>query len=434
MMGKMSEDVGRLIDSLEAILVGDVRSRIIAGLTEGGTAVDWVVSLRTQMESHRFHAGNDILDVGRDVARLDARTSNDGFRALHAWNHESQEFTNDIVPVLMIDFLQRVDAPVLQSDGGASRATVAILLDYYLLHLLALCAMRAWDTQNPTATMERLTGLVQQLQGEDGSGHRFVADAETLLIYAISQFHPEEQAYDRIIEKVDRLEGDHPVLFAHASVAVLSAHLRWGFWLMYDRDPIKMRRDNTGDYPWLLNSVLTLAREFSSSVSKGESVEERAAITQSLLQGLAADPYAFIGSPPPSLMDYVEEYAELEDVLRKHIGHLLEEFEIQKPDKNTYAPLALHFNFPHNAVVATVTLALLEGSPQPLTLNDLFVSEFDTGVNETQKSLAEKLMAFSRGTPDRLGHRGSMLVAYDPLSGLRSFSMTRDTLRRGLAT
>ena len=65
-------------------------------------------------------------------------------------------------------------------------------------------------------------------------------------------------------------------------------------------------------------------------------------------------------------MDYVEEYAELEDVLRKHIGHLLEEFEIQKPDKNTYAPLALHFNFPHNVVVATVTLALLEGSPQPL--------------------------------------------------------------------
>ena len=120
--------------------------------------------------------------------------------------------------------------------------------------------------------------------GVDGSGHRFVADAETLLIYA-SQFHPEERAYDRIIEKVDRLEGDHPVLFAHASVAVLSAHLRWGFWLMYDRDPIKMRRDNTGDYPWLLNSVLTLAREFSSSVSKGESVEERAAITQSLLQG-----------------------------------------------------------------------------------------------------------------------------------------------------
>ena len=104
---------------------------------------------------------------------------------------------------------------------------------------------------------------------------------------------------------------------------------------MYDRDPIKMRRDNTGDYPWLLNSVLTLAREFSSSVAKGESAEERAAITQSLLQGLAADPYAFIGSPPSSLTDYVNEYAELEDILKKHIDRLLEEFEIQKPDKKT---------------------------------------------------------------------------------------------------
>ena len=113
-MSKMFEDVDRLIDSLEAILIGDVRSRIIVGLTDRGTAVDWVVSLKAQMEIHRFHAGNDIFDVGRDVARLDARTRNDGFRALHAWNHESHEFTNDIVPVLMINFLQRVDAPVLQ--------------------------------------------------------------------------------------------------------------------------------------------------------------------------------------------------------------------------------------------------------------------------------------------------------------------------------
>ena len=77
MMSKMSEDVGRLIDSLESILIGDLRSRIIAGLTDRGTAVDWVVSLKAQMEIHRFHAGNDIFDVGRDVARLDARTRND---------------------------------------------------------------------------------------------------------------------------------------------------------------------------------------------------------------------------------------------------------------------------------------------------------------------------------------------------------------------
>ena len=433
-MKNTSEDVGRLIDSLEAILIGDVRRGIVAELTKGGKAVEWVMRLRSQMELHRFCLGNETFDLGRDVARFDSRTWDDGFRVLHAWDHESHEFTNEIVPVLMIDFLRRVDAPVLKEASDSGRTTVSILLDYYLLHLLSLCSMRAWDTPNPTATIDRLTDLVEYLQGEDGSGHHFVADAETLLIYALSQFHPEEQAYDRIIEKVGQLEGDHPVLFAQASAAVLSAHLRWGFWLMYDRDPIKMRRDNTGDYPWLLSAVLTLGREFACSVEKGERPEDRATITQSLLQGLAADPYAFTGSPPDSLAEYGDQYAELMDILRQQMNRLLEEFEIQKPEKSRYAPLALHFNFPHNTVVAMVTLALLEGRPQLLTLNDLFVSEFDTGVNETQKSLAEKLMAFSRGTPDRLGHRGSMLVAYDPLSGLRSFSMTRDTLRKGLAT
>ncbi|MGB1780484.1 MAG: hypothetical protein ACPHQP_13070, partial [Longimicrobiales bacterium] len=95
-------------------------------------------------------------------------------------------------------------------------------------------------------------------------------------------------------------------------------------------------------------------------------------------------------------------------------------------------PLALHFNFPHNTLVAIVTLALLEARPQPLTLNDLFVPEFETGTHETQEHLARTLMAFSRSSPDRLGYRGAMLVAYDPLSGLRSFTMARDTLRKGL--
>ncbi len=431
-MSASGHDVDRLIDALGAVLKGDTRRRIVHTTTERGLTSDWLTRLKSQMELHTLRAGDEIHDLGRLVARLDERTCDDGFKVLHAWNHQTHRFTDEIVPVLMIDFLDRVETPALAGDDEVGRTTVAILLDYYLLHLLALCAMRVWDSDSPTVTLERLTSLVRHLQGEDGSGHHFVADAETLLIYALSQFHPEERAYDQIIHKVRRLEGDHQVEFARVSAAVLSAHLRWGFWLMYERDPVKMRRDNVGDYPWLLNSVLTLARAFASSVQAGESAEMRAPVTQSLLQGLAADPYAFTGSPPPSLAEYADEYAELLEVLRSHLDALLSEFEAQKPEKTRYAPLALHFNFPHNTLVAVVTMALLEGRPQPLTLNDLFVPEFETGVEETQERLARTLMAFSRGSPDRLGYRGAMLVAYDPLSGLRSFSMTRDTLQRGL--
>ncbi|MDX1495483.1 MAG: hypothetical protein R3253_15555, partial [Longimicrobiales bacterium] len=105
-----------------------------------------------------------------------------------------------------------------------------------------------------------------------------------------------------------------------------------------------------------------------------------------------------------------------------------------RPTKTGYAPLALHFNFPHNALVAIVTLALLEGRPQPLPLNALFVRELDDPPEgESQEGLARTLMAFSGGSPDRLGYRGAMLVAYDPLSAMRSFSMTTKALKKSLS-
>lgn len=431
-MTETGGDPGALIDELERLLSGDARAAIVEQTTRRGHARDWITRLRSQMASHVLRGDDDVYDLAGRVRSLDARTWDDGFRVLHAWNHQTHQFTDEIVPVLMIDFLERVEAPALSGDDEAGRTTVSILLDYYLLHLLALCAMRAWDTPDPTATLEKLTELVDRLQGPGGSGHNFVADAETLVIYALSQFHPEEQAYDRVIDRIRMLETDHQVDFARVSAAVLSAHLRWGFWLMYDRDVVKMRRDNVGDYPWLLNSVLTLARAFSASLQAGDTPEQRGRITQSLLQGLAADPWAFTGSPPPSLSEYHEEYEELVGLLTTHLEVVLSELEMQKPEKASYAPLALHFNFPHNTLVAIVTLALLEGRPQALSLNALFEPEFDTGVEETQEGLARTLMAFSRGSPDRLGYRGAMLVAYDPLSGLRSFSMTTKTLRTRL--
>jgi hypothetical protein len=298
--------------------------------------------------------------------------------------------------------------------------------------------MRAWDTPDPGATLDRLTALVEALQGEHGSGHHFVSDAETLLIYALSQFHPDEHAYDRVIEKVATLSERHRVDFCRVSAAVLGAHLRWGFWLMYGRDVVRMRDDNVGDYPWLLYSVLTLLRAWADRLEVDDAdgraaSEARARILESLLLGLAADPWAFTGRPPPALADYASEYEELRALLDAHGARLLEDLEPLRPQRDVYAPLSLHFNFPHNTVVAVVTLALLESRPQALPLNALFEPHVDTGPGEeTQEGLARALMAFSRGSPDRLGYRGAMLVAYDPLSAMRSFSMTTDTIRKSL--
>ena len=365
-------------------------------------------------------------DAARAIDRMDRHTRQDGFRVLHSWNHTTHRFTDEIVPVLMADFFERA-AP----EDPDARTSAAILLDYYLLHLLALAAMRVWDTEDPGAALERVTRLLEMLQGPDGSGHRFVADAEALLIYALSQFHPEEQAYDRLIERVDTLPREHRIRFARVSAAVLGAHLRWGFWLMYERDIQRMRDDNVGDYPWLLWSLTTLLREWSDLPDTPEHADDRDTVAASLLLGLAADPWALGGRPPAALEPLSELYAECRSLLEAHGARLLEELETHRPTKEAYAPLALLFNFPHNALVAGVTLALQEGRPRAVALNDLFEAG-DADTAESSEDFGRALMAFSRGSTDRLGYRGAMLVAYDPLTAIRTFSMTMKALRSGL--
>jgi hypothetical protein len=420
-----SRDLATLLDALEDLLVDLTRSTIVDGLTGTGGFDDGLRRLRSAMSEHRFVAGERRIDLSQTVRRLDVRTRRDGFRVLHSWNHRTHEFSDDVVPALMIDFFRRASP-----RDPDERVTVEILLDYYFLHLLALCAMRIWDADDPDGPMDRLGGLVEALQGEHGSGHHFVADAETLLIYALSQFHPEEQAYDRIIARVDGLADHRRRAFARVSAAVLSAHLRWGFWLMYGRDVVRMREDNVGDYPWLLWSVLTLLRAWiQGPEDAGATCDD---VLESLLQGLAADPWAFTGAMPEAFGEHRAWYDEVRELLAAHAEGLLEGLERHRPTKTSYAPLALHFNFPHNVLVAIVTLALLQSRPQPLPLNALFTRELDDPPEgETQEDLARTLMAFSGGSPDRLGHRGAMLVAYDPLSAMRSFSMTTKALREG---
>jgi len=428
-------DVHAICEALDSLLDGPGRRDIIDRVTRGGRLPDALRRLRMSMSAHGFEGLP--TDVGRTIRHLDQRTRQDGFRALHAWNHTTHAFTDDLVPVLMVDFFERAEV----EDADVS-TTVSILLDYYLLHLLALAAMRAWDTDDPGVALDRVTRLLELLQGPDGSGHRFVSDSETLLIHALSQFHPEEQAYDRIIEKVDSLPAGNRVRFARVSAAVLGAHLRWGFWLMYERDVQRMRDDNVGDYPWLLWTVTTLLREWVRLVDEGGSAEERRPLAGSLLLALSADPWAFGGRPPAALEPLADTYAECRALLEAHADRLLSDFEALRPSKDAYAPLSLLFNFPHNALVAGVTLALLEGRPRTLSLDDLFEEERAEGTSEegegeeaarvSKQDLARALMEFSRGSSDRLGYRGAMLVAYDPLTAIRTFSMTRKALREAL--
>ena len=409
---------------LESILEGTARTQILDRALSGGDFEVGVKRLRSSMQTHIFRASADVFSLSQMIEELDKQTREDGFHVLQAWDFGAHQFSEENVPTLMMDFWTKT-AP----EARLERSSLAILLDYYFLHVLALCAMRAWDGSNADATLDRITKLVEHLQGPEGSGHQFVQNAETLLVLAVSHFHPEGQAYDRLVEKVQSLDSRHQLNFALIGAAVLGSHLRWGFSVMYRRDLGRMRDDNTADYPWLLDVLLTLVREYARMHEEGIEGPERENVVNALLNGLSPDPWAFIDTRPAALIDYEAEYSELSEFFIQYREEILEDFESHRPGRDTYSPISFHTNFLPNTLVAMVMTALLEGSAQKLSLNALFLSNRDE-IGDERANLARMLMHYANASPDRLGEHGAALIIYDEGTGISHVSLTLSAFRK----
>src|SRR5678815_5361780 len=110
------------------------------------------------------------------VPEFDRLGRADGFHALHDWDGIADHVNSEIIPVDVLDYALRTGVETARVPA------IAILLDYYLLHVLALMSLRIWDEGNPDENLERLDRLVDSLQGDEGSGHLFVDHAGTLLL------------------------------------------------------------------------------------------------------------------------------------------------------------------------------------------------------------------------------------------------------------
>lgn len=428
------------------------------------------------MRAHVFRGRFAPLVLDGFVRDFDVRTREEGFHVLHSWNHLEHHFTRENTPVLMLDRFAK--------EWSAARATPrvqALLLDHYFFYVLALMVMRAWDEGDPNRNLDRITGLLRHLQGTHGSGHQFVARAETLLLMAISHFHPDERAYPRLLERIRTLDRAHRVHFALAEAAILGSHLRWGFAVLYRRDLGRMRSDNMGDYPWLLFSVATLMEEYvrlreegAGASGGGDVAERRTRVLEGLIDGLTPDPWAFAGAPPEALQPYEEEHSGFREAFAEHRDDLLEEFARLRPRKGAYSPLSYHCNFPHNAIMAKVSIQLADENAPNLPMDAMFtraeawrpadqgalasgvpdaVAETgQAGVRDAEaaampgdesdaaraaafmsanhpEALARYLMAYSGASPERLGRRGARLIIYDPNVGLRYYKMALQALR-----
>jgi len=405
--------------SLEETLAGPARARIVDEVSKAKTFDRAVRHLRDGMRAHAFESGGAPLFAGRWVRAFDQVTRRDGFHALHDWDGKADRFNDDIIPVEVANFAERMIRP---ADHARARVAIAILLDYYFVHLLGLLALRAWDERDPDPNLNAVTRLLGYLQGPQGSGQVFARDAEGLIIIATSHFEPDITAYDRLLANLRLLNPGHRLNLAITHAAILGCHLRFGLEVTCAGSVRALRDDNVPDYPWLCEAVATLLDAYTAAVATSDEAA-RLRISEAILLALMPDPEALLGSDPPeSLRAREGQRSRLREVFDARRGDLLRDFEAHRPDPSAYSPFSFTFNFPHNLVKGIVVDAAFRGAPWPLSLNDLVTAfpkspELDLG----RRSLATTLMGYALASPDTIRGRPHPAIVCDPAAGLQAF-------------
>ncbi|MCU1382376.1 MAG: hypothetical protein JWL71_1073 [Acidobacteria bacterium] len=410
---------------LERALAGRARGDILAGVSASNDFTQALRRLRAAMRAHAWKTGADRIELADIVGKYDRRTRQDGFHVLHDWDGKADHVNDDIIPIDVLDYvIARRGADPLDA------AALAILLDYYFLHLLALFALRIWDEGDADANLDRLAALLVMLQGPDGSGQRFVDDAETLILIATSHFEIVERGYATLLARVRTLNDAHRVRIALAHTVSMGSHLRFGFEATYGRDTVVMRDDNVADYPWLCFALMTVMQEYARLDAAGADEDDQAPIVEGILNGLSADARAFVGEPPSSLSGSEADRGAFRALFLQHREPLAAAFQRYKPAPDHYSPLSFFFNFSHNVLKGTVVDALLRGRAWPLSFDDMLTTLSRADGEPTLKTeLAVTLMGYARANPDTIRGRPMPVIVYDPSTGRDAFAVTMRKIR-----
>jgi hypothetical protein len=410
---------------IEGALDGDWRREILDEVVRSRDLRTALVRLRDSMRSNVWKTAAAEINLGKTVRTFDGLTRREGFHVLHDWDGVADRVNEDTIPVDVLNYLAD------QRGGSEPRSVVlAILLDYYFVHLLALLSLRVWDGGDADANLDRVGQLLALLQGSDGSGQLFAANPETLLLIGTSHYEIDERGYDRLLDRVRTLNRAHRVNVAMGHATSMGSHLRFGFEATYARDTVIMRDDNVTDYPWLCFALATLMREYALQAGEAATIG-RDAIVEALVNGLSPDARAFVRSTPAATPPPFEaERLEFADLFRSHQRELLPAFERFRPSTAAYSPISFFFNFSHNVVKGAVVDALLNAEPWRLTLNDLLTGiSSDDGQNAAKEKLATTLMGYARANPHRIRGRLMPVIVYDPAAGRRAFSVAMQKLR-----
>ena len=405
---------------LEATLTDATRKEVLTEILKSKDFGRALRQLREGIRSHVLQAGPNPLSLRRIVNKFDSQTRQDGFHVLHDWDGTAERLNEEIIPVDVLNHLLS-----MRSSEPPDGTALAILLDYYLMYVLALLSLRVWDQGNADENLDRVSRLLAELQGPKGSGQKFADNAETLILIATSHFEPDENAYRRLLEKVRTLNPTHRTNVALAHAAILASHLRFGFEAFYERNLTKMRDDNGPDYPALSFALATLMEAYARMHDGGVEGTERDRVVEGVLNGLTPDAAAFLVRPPPSLSAHEPERSRFCELFLQYRRDLLEEFRGHRPSEQDYSPISFFFNFSHNVLKATVVDALLRREGWALTLNDL-LSGIPRGepMSASRETLARTLMGYARSSPERIRGRSVPVILYDPGAGQKAFTRT----------
>ncbi|MEY4637360.1 MAG: hypothetical protein RJA55_3158 [Acidobacteriota bacterium] len=411
---------------VRSALRGSARQEIVADAARAANLGAALLRLRDSMRANEFKAAQAPVFLDRMIRTYDGRTRAEGFHVLHDWDGVSQQVNPDIIPIDVLHFLA--------DQRGAEPATtieLAILLDYYFAHVLQLLTLRIWDDGDANRNLDLVDEMLAELQGPNGSGQQFAADAATLLLIGTSHYELNESGFATLLAKTRTLDERHQVKIALGHAAAMGCHLRFGFEAQCGRDTVALRDDNIADYPWLCFALAGVMREYDRAATGGGNLLGLpvALLEEALLNGLTPDARAFVGVPPASLHDSQGDRAQFLELYTRHKTALLAAFEKHRPAETAYSPLSFFFNFSHNVVKGTVVDALLWGEAWDLTLNDLFTGVPRPGVAEgAQQLLATTLMGYARSNPDRIRGRLMPVIVYDPQSGRRAFTIAMEKL------
>lgn len=412
-------------DTLEEALSGPFRADVVRELSTSSTIGAAFRRLRDAMRSDVWAFGDANLTLAVAVREYDRKTRDQGFHALHDWDGVAAHVNIDTIPVDVLDYIAGQRA-----DDRFDPAAPAILIDYYFMHVLSLLTLRVWDEGDADANLDRVDALLRLLQGPGGSGQRFCDDAESLLLIATAHYEREEWGYDLLLARVRTLNQKHRARIALGHGAAIGCHLRFGFEATYGRDTSLMRNDNVADYPWLCFSLATLMDEYHLAREGGGAVLDRRALVESMLNGMTADPRAFVGAGLSSLAAHEVERARFRERFLTYESDLVSEFEAFQPRAEAYSPLSFFFNFSHNVMKGQIVDSLLWSLPWPVGLNDLFTGERrDEDPNRSREKLARTLTAYARTNPHRIRGRLMPVIVYDPEAGYRAFRLALRRLR-----